>query len=221
MSQSYEYILPKFSKDNEIALDQTPVNEAYLKLNGTNASPLTGTASFNYSFIVGIFSFDDLTGIDFIVTGTQNGVAIEDTIVGTAAEISVGNMYFDTINTIKVVGVVGLGIIVSAGTSGTVGYLPAILINTEKKFNDLGYALQIIGSMGSEAIIYISLMDITNSGKTYEQLVLDSELFPIDVPAAGVVTLPNIVQMKNICKTIVVKITNNVDEQVTMQFLQL
>ena len=222
MSQSYKYILPILDNGyEEIALEQAVVNNGNVILNGEYASALTGTVSFDYSVRIGISSADDLTGVNFTVIGTQNGVVIQEVIRNVNANTVTSTLYFDSITFIKVTGVAVLNANVSVGTMGTSGYLPAILINTEKKLSDLGYALQLIGADASEAIVYISLIDIANSGKTYEELVDSSELLPIDTFAGGVVTFPDIIQMKNVCKSIVVKITNNQDSKVTMLFLQL
>ena len=219
MSQSYQYILPVLEDSyEEIALNQVVANNGNIILNGEYASALTGTVSFDYSVLIGIYCDGNLTGVNFTVIGTQNGVVIQEVIAGVNTDVAESTSYFDSITLIKVTGGGGT---VSVGTLGTTGYLPAILINTEKGLSDLGYALQFIGAANSTATVYQSLGNIANSGQTYDQLIESQELLPIAELADGTVTIPTIVQMKSICKNILVNVTNNQSALLTMRFLQL
>lgn len=224
MSQSYQYILPVLDAVEShatVALLQTPIVGNNLVLNGLYVNGVSGVANFGFTAHVAIRCNGDFTTVIFTVIGSQNGVPISHRIAGTNNTTVVSLLYFDTIISISVAGLVPAGGTVTAGTGGTSGFLPLILLNTEKGLSDVGYALQFIGAANSTATVYQSLGNIANSGQTYDQLIESQELLPIAELADGTVTIPTIVQMKSVCKSIVVKITDNQSEKTTMLFLQL
>ena len=222
MSQSYEYIFP-VAKNNGVALTQTPVTGTNLRLNGSYTNSVTGIVNLGFSSVLSTTSTGaDLSAVTFNVTGSQNGVNVTDAIKGGAIGVTVtGVQYFNVITSISVAGVVPGGGTVSIGTAGTAGFLPLIILNTEKGLSDVGYALQFIGAANSTATVYQSLGNSISSGQTYSQLIANKLMMPITEVANGAVTIPGILQMKSICKNILVNVTNNQSALLTMRFLQL
>ena len=126
-----------------VALTQTPITGTNLRLNGSYTNSVTGIVNLGFSSVLSTTSAGaDLSAVTFNVTGSQNGVNVTDAIKGGAANATVtGVQYFNVITSINVAGVVPGGGTVSIGTAGTAGFLPLIILNTEKGLSDLGYAL--------------------------------------------------------------------------------
>lgn len=221
MSQFYQYAFPVANVAG-VALAQTPVDGGNLVLNGAYSNSVTGRVNLGFSSVLSTTSAGaDLNGVTFNVTGSQNGVAVNDSIKGANGATVNGAQYFDTITDISVNGVIPNGATVSIGTSGTAGFFPLILVNTEKRVSNLGLALQFTGTAGATCIIYQSLSNSINSGQTYPQLITSNIMMLVSEVANGVVTIPAIQQMFSVCKNILVKVTNNQNALLKMQFLQL
>lgn len=221
MSQFYEYTFPVASA-NGVASTQTPVNGGNLVLNGAYSNSVTSIVNLGFSSVLSTTSAGaDLTNVTFTATGSQNGVSVNDVIKGANAGTVNGVQYFDTITNISVNGAIPNGATVSIGTSGSAGFFPLIVVNTEKRASNLGYALQFTGSAGASCTVYQSLSNSINSGQTYPQLITSNIMMPVSEVANGAVTIPVIQQMFSACKNILVKVTNNQNVLLKMQFLQL
>lgn len=161
----------------------------------------------------------------------NNGVALTQTpVTGTNLILNgsytnsvtgIVNLGFSSVLSTTSAGAVPGGGTVSIGTAGTAGFLPLIILNTEKGLSDVGYALQFIGAANSTATVYQSLGNSISSGQTYSQLIANKLMMPITEVANGAVTIPGIQQMKSICKNILVNVTNNQSALFAVKFLQL
>lgn len=225
MSQFYQYTLP-VADNSAIALAQAPVAPGDLILNGTYSNPVIGNVNLIQRGFVSqltITSTEDLTGVDFEIFGSQNGVLIIESIIGPNAGMVTTVNYYDVVTKIVINDAAAN---VEVGFGGE-AFFPLILVNTEKRISNVGYALQFIGEEDSSCTIYSSLANI-NSDRTYTQLIesgiMSYKQIVNNIETNSIVTVsaPSVtMQSTNVCKYLLVKVNDNQAALFTMQFLQL
>lgn len=134
-----------------------------LILNGNLANPRTGNVSFisqGYSRQVSITA--NAVVANCIITGTQNGIAISETI-STANGVVYSVQVYDTITSIYIAGAVT----VSVGT-GWKGFFPLISINLERDVINYTLTLTGVATVGPQFAVFGSLYNLVNNGITYQ-----------------------------------------------------
>lgn len=223
MSQFYEYNWPA-AVVNGISLFQTLNANISLKLNGSYVNKTTGTVNFIDDFgivpRITLSSADDLSGINFIITGYQNGVFISETLAGPTANATVTSVNcFDMLLQIIPSGTTGSTIQVGVAS---VGYFPMILLNTAKiNTSFINYALNIVAATANPATyqVFLSLKNNLGMGK-YDDLtsIANGNFVAPDVAA----TASALLQYNSLASNLLIKISpNNSGSVLKTQFLQL
>jgi hypothetical protein len=221
MSQFYEYNWP-VTDDTDIALSQPVTAGQKLISNGKYANLTNGQANLIEAGIIPqitLTSEIDLSAVSFIITGYQNGVFIQETLEGPNTNTVTSENYFDIIESIIPSNVAPEGANISAGIA-SVGFFPAILLNTEKKIANPAGALRFIASVDNPAtyIIYTSLNNISNS-QPYNTLIENGILQPVN---GGGDDTSQTFESNYVAKNLVIQINPNADNAtLKMQFLQL
>lgn len=222
MSQFYEYNWPTTS-ETDIALNQLVIAEQKLILNGKYANLINSQANLIEAGIIPqitLTSGNDFSAVSFIITGYQNGVFIQESLTGPNANTVTSTAYFDIIESIiPSSGVIPQGATVSAGI-GSIGFFPAILLNTEKKIANPAGALRFITAENNPATyeIYTSLNNISNS-QPYNILIENHILQSVN---GGGDKISQTFESNYVAKNLVIQISmNNSNTPLKMQFLQL
>lgn len=221
MSQFYEYNWPE-TNTSDIALNQTVTTGTKLVLNSKYANPINGQANLIEAGIIPqitLTSGANLSAVSFIITGYQNGVFIQETLVGPDSNTATSNNYFDIIQSIIPSNVVPEGAVISAGIA-PVGFFPAILLNTEKKIANPAGAIRFIAPKDNPATytIYTSLNNISNS-QPYNTLIENNILQSVNLAGD---TVSQTLESNYVAKNLVIQINPNANNAtLKMQFLQL
>lgn len=222
MSQFYEYNWPA-TTENGISLFQTLTANIPLLLNGSYVNKTTRTVNFVDDFgivpYITLNSASDLSGINFLITGYQNGVFISESLTGLNSTTVTSINCFDTL----------LQIIPSGTTASTlqvgvasVGYFPMILLNTVKQnVAFINYALNIIPNKTNPPSyqIFLSLKNNLGLGK-YADLTSDANgnFISFKEPSDEAV----LINSDNLAQNLLIKITkNDNNSSLKAQFLQL
>jgi hypothetical protein len=221
MSQFYEYNWPAAIEDG-ISLDQTTTANTPLLLNGSYVNKTTGIVNFiDFGIIprITLNSAADLSGINFLITGYQNGVFISETLAGPNANTVTSVNCFDTLLQIIPSGTTGSTIQVGVAS---VGYFPMILLNTAKiNTSSINYALNIVAATANPATyqVFLSLKNNLGLGK-YDDLTLAAN-GNFAAPAAAA-TASALLQYNSLAANLLIKIgPNNSGSVLKTQFLQL
>lgn len=222
MSQFYEYNWPT-PVVNGISLFQTLTANIPLLLNGSYVNKITRTVNFvdDFSIIprVTLNSAANLSGINFLITGYQNGVFISETLAGPNANTVTSVNCFDTLlqiipNTTSV-STVQVGV-------AALGYFPMILLNTAKiNTSSINYALNIVAATANPATyqVFLSLKNNLGMGK-YDDLTSAAN-GNFAAPAAAA-TASALLQYNSLASNLLIKIGPNANNSVLKcQFLQL
>lgn len=218
MSQFYEYHWPAPVIDG-VALSQ--IVAAPLQLNGSYANPVTGTVNFATGFgivpQITLTSTTNLSGINFLITGYQNGILINETLAGPNANTVTSINCFDIVQQIiPSTGNIGL---VQVGVACT-GYLPIILLNTAKQnVSTLNYAVNFISAASNPATyqIFLSLKNNLGTG-TYDSLINNGNFVATGEASTTSTTIP----FNLLAQNLLIKINPNDNEAtLTAQFFQL
>jgi hypothetical protein len=224
MSQFYEYNWPDTTLKNGIALTQALTANIPLLLNGSYVNKTTRTVNFVDDFgivpRITLNSTNDLSGINFLITGYQNGVFISETLKGPTANTTVTSVNcFDTLLQIIPSGTTGSTVQIGVAS---VGYFPIILLNTAKQNTAfINYALNIIPATVSPPSyqIFLSLKNNIGIGK-YDTLTSDANGNFIAFAAAS--NKAALIQSNNLAQNLLIKIDPNAAGSVLkFQFLQL
>ena len=173
MARFLTYTFPA-GNTTDVCQQQVLGGAGNLVLNGNLANPLTGNVSF-------ISQGDSRQGsstataivANCIITGTQNGIAISETI-STANGVVYSVQVYDTITSVYIAGAVT----VSVGT-GWQGFFPLIKINLERDFINYSLTLATNGTNNSIAV-FGTIENIVNNGSTYLNSVTnDYNIFTI------------------------------------------
>lgn len=222
MSQFYEYNWPA-PVANGISLFQGLTANTPLLLNGSYVNKTTRAVNFvdDLGIVprITLNSAANLSGINFLITGYQNGVFISETLAGPNANTVTSVNCFDTL----------LQIIPSGTTASTlqvgvasVGYFPMILLNTANlNTSGVSYALNIVAATANPATyqVFLSLKNNLGLGK-YDDLT--SAANGNFVAAAAAATASALLQYNSLASNLLIKIgPNNNNSVLKTQFLQL
>jgi hypothetical protein len=221
MSQFYEYNWPA-PIANGISLFQTLTANIPLLLNGSYVNKITGTINFiDFGIVprITLNSAANLSGINFLITGYQNGVFISETLTGPNNTTVTSVNCFDTVTQIIPTGTTGSTLQVGVAS---VGYFPMILLNTAKtNTSSISYALNIVAATANPATyqVFLSLKNNLGLGK-YDDLTSAAN-GNFAAPAAAA-TASALIQYNSLASNLLIKIgTNNNGSVLKAQFLQL
>ena len=222
MSQFYEYNWPT-PVVNGISLFQTLTANIPLLLNGSYVNKITRTVNFvdDFNIVprVTLNSAANLSGINFLITGYQNGVFISETLAGPNANTVTSVNCFDTVAQIISSGTTGSTIQVGVAS---VGYFPMILLNTAKiNTSSISYALNMVAAAANPATyqVFLSLKNNLGLGK-YDDLTAAAN-GNFAAPAAAA-TASALLQYNSLASNLLIKIGPNANNSVLKcQFLQL
>jgi len=203
MSRSLTYIFPA-SNITDICQLQDSINNK-LSLNGNLANTIGSAVSFinnGYSRSVNITSTDDLTAVSFFVEGYQNGLFINETVVGPAANATVSTTNcFDTVTAITTSAPatnVRIG-------SGYFGFINLIEINPERDVINYSISTARLTAATIPTTLYQVYSDITNNGHTFLDIIANNyNVFRIDNGTHDQYVLP--AANTTLCKSWLLKI---------------
>jgi len=221
MSQFYEYNWPA-PIANGISLFRTTTANTPLLLNGSYVNKTTRIVNFiDFGIVprVTLNSAANLSAINFLITGYQNGVFISETLTGPNANTVTSVNCFDTVTQIIPTGTTGSTIQVGVAS---VGYFPMILLNTAKtNTSSISYALNIVAATANPATyqVFLSLKNNLGMGK-YDDLTSAAN-GNFAAPAAAA-TASALIQYNSLASNLLIKIGTNANNSVLKaQFLQL
>lgn len=223
MSQFYEYNWPA-PVANGISLSQGLTANIPLLLNGSYVNKTTRTVNFVDDFgivpRITLNSGANLSGINFLITGYQNGVFISETLAGPNNATVTSVNCFDTL----------LQIIPSGTTTSTlqvgvasVGYFPMILLNTAKlNTSSISYALNIVQASPLAPVTYQVFLSLKNNLGMGKYDDLTSAANGNFAAAAAAATTSALLQYNSLASNLLIKIGPNANNSVLKaQFLQL
>ena len=222
MSQFYEYNWPT-PVVNGISLFQTLTANIPLLLNGSYVNKITRTVNFvdDFNIVprVTLNSAANLSGINFLITGYQNGVFIGEVLAGPNNATVTSVNCFDTLIQIIPSGTTGSTIQVGVAA---LGYFPMILLNTAKiNTSSISYALNMVAAAANPATyqVFLSLKNNLGMGK-YDDLTSAAN-GNFAAPAAAA-TASALLQYNSLASNLLIKIgPNNNGSILKAQFLQL
>ena len=222
MSQFYEYNWPA-PIANGISLFQALTANTPLLLNGFYVNKTTKTVNFVDGFgivpRITLNSAANLSGINFLITGYQNGIFISETLTGPNANTITSVNCFDTVTQIIPTGTTGSTIQVGVAS---VGYFPMILLNTAKlNTSSISYALNIVAATANPATyqVFLSLKNNLGLGK-YDDLTSAANGNFAALAAAA--TASALIQYNSLASNLLIKIGTNANNSILKaQFLQL
>lgn len=222
MSQFYEYNWPT-PVVNSISLFQTLTANIPLLLNGSYVNKTTKTVNFVDDFgivpRITLNSAANLSGINFLITGYQNGVFIGEVLAGPNNATVTSVNCFDTLLQIIPSGTTGSTLQVGVAS---VGYFPMILLNTAKiNTSSMSYALNIVAATANPATyqVFLSLKNNLGLGK-YDDLTSAANGNFAALAAAA--TASALIQYNSLASNLLIKIgPNNNGSILKCQFLQL
>ena len=222
MSQFYEYNWPT-PVVNGISLFQTLTANIPLLLNGSYVNKITRTVNFvdDFNIVprVTLNSAANLSGINFLITGYQNGVFISETLTGPNANTVTSVNCFDTL--IQIIPSGTTGSTVQAGVAA-LGYFPIILLNTAKiNTSGVSYALNIVAATANPATyqVFLSLKNNLGLGKYDDLTSVANGNFAATAAAA---TASALIQYNSLASNLLIKIGPNANNSILKaQFLQL
>ena len=221
MSQFYEYNWPT-PVVNGISLFQTLTANIPMLLNGSYVNKITGTINFiDFGIVprITLNSAANLSGINFLITGYQNGVFISETLTGPNANTVTSVNCFDTLLQIIPTGTTGSTVQVGVAS---VGYFPMILLNTAKtNTSSISYALNIVAATANPATyqVFLSLKNNLGLGKYDDLTAAANGNF---VASAAAATASALIQYNSLASNLLIKIGTNANNSILKaQFLQL
>lgn len=222
MSQFYEYNWPA-PIANGISLFQTLTANIPLLLNGSYVNKTTKAVNFVGDFgivpRITLNSAANISGINFLITGYQNGVFISETLAGPNANTVTSVNCFDTLLQIIPTGTTASTVQVGVAS---VGYFPMILLNTALvNTSSINYALNIVAAPANPATyqVFLSLKNNLGLGK-YDDLTSAAN-GNFAAPAAAA-TASALLQYNSLAANLLIKIgPNNNGSVLKVQFLQL
>lgn len=222
MSQFYQYTLNAGDlSTTALAEIQSLANAGNLILNGANVNSVTGTANLldqGISPTITLKSVNNLSAVSFTISGTQNGVIINETKDGPNKNTILTANTFDVVNSITASKACN-GI--SAGISSPF-YFPIISINTEQNKANLNYSLQFSNQDGSTCTIYHSLNQTAGNKVTYNKMIENELMIVLEEPADGNITASTILSMNTACKSLLILDTDSdVNTTLIISFLQV
>jgi hypothetical protein len=221
MSQFYEYNWPA-PIANGISLLQTLTANIPLLLNGSYVNKTTRIVNFiDFGIVprITLNSVANLSGINFLITGYQNGVFISETLTGpnntTVTSVNCFDSVVQIIPNSTTVSTLQVGV-------ASVGYFPMILLNTAKtNTSSISYALNIVAATVNPATyqVFLSLKNNLGLGKYDDLTAAANGNF---APPAATATASTLIQYNSLASNLLIKIGPNASNSVLKaQFLQL
>jgi hypothetical protein len=221
MSQFYEYNWPT-PVVNGISLFQALTANIPLLLNGSYVNKTTRTVNFiDFGIVprITLNSAANLSGINFLITGYQNGVFISETLTGPNNTTVTSVNCFDSV--VQIIPSTTNASTVQVGVA-SVGYFPMILLNTAKtNTSSIIYALNIVAAIAIPATyqVFLSLKNNLGMGKYDDLTAAANGNF---VASAAATTASALIQYNSLASNLLIKIgTNNSGSVLKAQFLQL
>lgn len=168
MSRSLSYIFPA-GNTTDICQEQSVGEAAPLVLNGNLVDSITNQVSFisrGYARSISITSANNLSGVDFTVLGTQNGITIEEVLTGPNNSTVYSDSVFDVITSVTTNDAAND---VSVG-SGWKGFFSLIAINLEKDVINYGLTIAKLTTDPIPFSLYASLVNINQLGLYIDSL---------------------------------------------------
>jgi hypothetical protein len=168
MSRRLKYVFPA-GTTQDICLTQTLAGAANLTFNGNLVDKVLNQVSFiskGYSRSISFSSANDLSPVNFTITGTQNGVPLTEVRAGPTAGNTVYSVQvYDVITSIAANVAANA---VSVG-SGLLGYFPLIEINLDTRSNVINYTLALAKLTAAQVntAVFGTVDNIANNGRTY------------------------------------------------------
>ena len=191
-------------------------------MNGSYVNKTTRIVNFiDFGIVprVTLNSAANLSAINFLITGYQNGVFISETLTGPNANTVTSVNCFDTVTQIIPTGTTGSTIQVGVAS---VGYFPMILLNTAKtNTSSISYALNIVAATANPATyqVFLSLKNNLGLGK-YDDLT--SPANGNFTATAAAATASALIQYNSLASNLLIKIGTNANNSILKaQFLQL
>ena len=168
MSRYLKYVFPVAST-TDVCLTQTLIIGGNLTLNGNLANSINSQVSFiekGYSRQVSLTSANNLSAVQFTITGTQNEVVVTENIAGPHANTVYGTNIYDVITSISANTATNA---VSVGT-GYLGFFPLININLERDVINYALSTARLTAGSIHTTIYNTISNI-NGSTTYLNLI--------------------------------------------------
>ena len=222
MSQFYEYNWPA-PVANGISLFQGLTANTPLLLNGSYVNKTIKTVNFVDDFgivpRITLNSAANLSAINFLITGYQNGVFISETLTGPNSTTVTSVNCFDSV--VQIIPTGTTGSTASVGVA-SVGYFPMILLNTAKtNTSSISYALNIVAATANPATyqVFLSLKNNLGLGKYDDLTAAANGNF---VASAAAATASALIQYNSLASNLLIKIGTNANNSILKaQFLQL
>lgn len=166
MSRSLSYTFP-VANTQDVCLIQSVATNANFILNGNLANQVTGNVSFislGYSRQISITSAFDNSGVTFVISGTQNGVAISENLIGPNNATVYSVLIYDVITAISAT--VAPATNAKVGT-GYQGFFPLININLDRDVINYNLNTARITAASIHTTIYAAIANIYQNGSTY------------------------------------------------------
>jgi hypothetical protein len=223
MSQFYEYNWPAASA-NGIATFQATIANTPLNLNGSSVNKTSGQINFiDFGIVprITLNSLQNISAINFIITGYQNGVFISETLAGPNNNTVTSVNCFDSIQSIIASGTTAGGSSVQVGV-GSTGYFPIVLLNTAKQNTSfINYALNMVAAAANPATyqLFLSLKNNLGMGKYDDLTAAANGNFIAPAVAA---TASQLIQSSSLAQNLLVRVGPNANgSTLKFQFLQL
>jgi|OM-RGC.v1.013708674 hypothetical protein len=168
-----QYVFPD-SNTQDVCLTQSTTGAVNLIINGNLASG--GIVPFinnGYSRQISFTSVNNLSASSFVVTGMQNGVMLSETVTGPNNNTVYSTNIYDVISSIVSSGIVA-NVSVGSGYSGFFQLISPVISGIN---GDLNYSFSLGSTFGSNVIgttVYGTLVNITNNGVTFANLVANN-----------------------------------------------
>jgi hypothetical protein len=184
MSRRLKYVFPA-GTTQDICLTQTLGGAANLTFNGNLVDRVLNQVSFiskGYSRSISLTSANNLSGVNFTIVGTQNGVLLTEVLVGPNNNTVYSVQVYDIITSIAVSAPAAA---VSVG-SGLVGYFPLIGVDFETVANVINYTLSLARLTAAQVntAVFGTVDNIGNNGRTYlDNIANNKNIFQIRAAA--------------------------------------
>jgi len=192
MARFLNYTFPAAST-TAVSQLQTLTEASPLLLNGALSNTIQTKIPFldhGYSRQVSLTSANNLSGVNFTITGIQNGLTISEVVVGPNGGPVYGVEVYDEITSIVTDGAVDA---VSAGT-GYLGFMRFIPINIE--LLTIGVVINYVLEAGNPSAdlpttFYSAMKDLSTLNQSYSDLIAGDEglSFLTEVKASGIAQL--------------------------------
>lgn len=179
MSRFLQYTFPA-GNTMAVCKLQTLAGAASLTFDGdlsNQAGNYVSFASKGYSRAISLTSANDLSGVNFTISGVQNGVNVSEVLAGPNNDTVYSTLIYDTVFSISSNGAAAA---ISAGTGWEGAFLP-ISINLEREV--INYSLSVAKTTAATVnfAVYATLDSLSNNKLTIpENIANNASLFAIE-----------------------------------------